>query len=403
MPRDDLIDALRGFALFGILAVNIQSFVWGLNSATLGVLYESSSVADELTVFFTALFFEYKFYPIFCFCFGYGFAMQARRWAARGVNAQSRFTRRMNFMLLMGVLHGTLIWFGDILARYAITGYILRRHIGRGPRELLQAAKFWLCVVLVSTAVFAVIGGATTGDDAAAPTQNETAQHDSERVFTTYTEADYIDATVQRMEDFFAITALYVLVLPQVMLFFLLGAIAAQLKWLRYPARYRMFWQRIFWFGLLVGLPISIAHALSQVELASNPWITTSMRKAVWEGLFASFAPILALAYVAGFALLLAGARGTALIRLFAPAGRIALTLYVAESVLMMLLLNGFALGLGATFGQFELFVTALVIYALLLGIAHWMQHFGIPAPLEGIWRRYTNDDHGSSSQHKNA
>ena len=56
MPRDDLIDALRGFALFGILAVNIQSFVWGLYSATPGVLYESSSIADERTVFFTALF-----------------------------------------------------------------------------------------------------------------------------------------------------------------------------------------------------------------------------------------------------------------------------------------------------------------------------------------------------------
>ena len=386
MPRDDLIDALRGFALFGILVVNIQSFVRGLGSATLGVLYESSSVADELTVFFTALFFEYKFYPIFCFCFGYGFAMQARRWTARGVNAQNRFTRRMNFMLLMGVLHGTLIWFGDILARYAVTGYILRRHIGRGPRALLKAAKFWLWVVLVTTIVLAVIGGATSSDETA-PTQNETAQQDSERVFTTYTEAGYLDATVQRATDFFSISALYVLVLPQVMLFFLLGAIVAQLKWLRYPARYRSFWQRVFWFGLAIGLPISIAHAFSQVGVAANPWMPTSM----WEVLFASFAPVLALAYVAAFALLRAGARGTALIPLLAPAGRIALTLYISESVLMMLLLNGFALGLGATVGQFELLVMALGIYAALLGVAHLMQHFDIAAPLEGLWRRHTN------------
>lgn len=399
MPRDDLIDALRGFALFGILAVNIQSFVWGLGSATLGVLYESSSVADELTVFFTALFFEYKFYPIFCFCFGYGFAMQARRWVARGVNAQSRFTRRMNFMLLMGVLHGTLIWFGDILARYAITGYILRRHIGRGPRELLKAAKFWLCVVLVTTIVLAVVGGATSSDDTA-PTQNETVQQDSERVFTAYTEAGYIDATVQRATDFFSITALYVLVLPQVMLFFLLGAIAAQLKWLRYPARYRLFWRRVFWLGLIVGLPISIAHAFSQVGFAANPWVATSMRKAMWEAMYASFAPVLALAYVAAFALLRAGARGAALVRLLAPAGRIALTLYISESVLMMLLLNGFALGLGTTFGQFELLVTALVIYAVLLGAAHLMQHIDIAAPLEGLWRRYTNRTDEKISQH---
>ena len=398
MPRDDLIDALRGFALFGILAVNIQSFVWGLGPATLGVLYESSSVADELTVFFTALFFEYKFYPIFCFCFGYGFAMQARRWAARGVDVRSRFTRRMNFLLLLGVLHGTLIWFGDILARYAVTGYILRRHIGRGPRALLEAAKFWLCVVLVTTAVLAVVGASAMSDDAA-PTQNETAQQDSERVFTTYTEASYIEATVQRARDFFSISAMYILVLPQVMLFFLLGAIAAQLKWLRYPVRYQFFWWRVFWFGLLVGLPLSIAHAFSQVEVAANPWSPTSM----WEVLFASFSPVLACAYVAAFALLRATRCGIALVRLLAPAGRLALTLYISQSVLMVVLLNGFAFGLGATFGQFELFVTALVIYALLLGIAHWMQHFGIPAPLEGIWRRYTSNDQGSPSQHKNA
>ena len=123
----------------------------------------------------------------------------------------------------------------------------------------------------------------------------------------------------------------------------------------------------------------------------------------MWEVLFASFSPVLACAYVAAFALLRATRCGIALVRLLAPAGRLALTLYISQSVLMVVLLNGFAFGLGATFGQFELFVTALVIYALLLGIAHWMQHFGIPAPLEGIWRRYTSNDQGSPSQHKNA
>ena len=71
----------------------------------------------------------------------------------------------------------------------------------------------------------------------------------------------------------------------------------------------------------------------------------------------------------------------------------------------MMLLLNGFALGFGATFGQFELFVTATVIYASLLGVAHLMQRFEIPAPLEGFWRRYTNrtnSTHETLTQHKN-
>ena len=67
----------------------------------------------------------------------------------------------------------------------------------------------------------------------------------------------------------------------------------------------------------------------------------------------------------------------------------------------MALLLNGFGYGLGAAFGQFELFVTAVVIYALLLAVAHLMQRFNISGPLEGIWRRYTDSASGSYTKNK--
>ena len=392
MPRDDLIDALRGLALFGILAVNIQSFVWGVGSPSLGVLVESSSVADGVTLFFTALLFEYKFYPIFCFCFGYGFAVQTRRWATRGVDARKRFTRRMNFMSLLGVLHGVLLWFGDILTRYAIAGYILRRHIGNGPRALFRAAIFWLGVTLVSAIGLSFVGGTFSDRNSAASShsESESAQIDSERVFEIYTESSYAEATLERAKDFFAVTVTYIFVLPQVMLLFLLGALSAQLKLLRHPARHRFFWQRVFWVGLLAGLPINIAHAFSQVSVASNPWMPPSM----WEALLAAFAPVLALAYVAAFVLGRERVAGTTLTKLLAPAGRIALTLYISQSVLMMLLLNGFgpALGLGATFGQFELLVLAVAVYGLLLVAAHVMERFNIPAPLERLWRRYTDN-----------
>ena len=396
MPRDDLIDTLRGLALFGILAVNIQSFVWGIGSPSLGILDEHSSVADQVSLFLTALLLEYKFYPIFCFCFGYGFAIQTRRWAVRGENIHLRFTRRMNFMLLMGVAHGAFLWFGDILARYAIAGLILRRHIRKGPRALLIAAKFWLAITVFTGAAVAFIGGALFSGDVS-DAQRATTQQESERVFAIYTESGYVDATAQRMEDFFTITATYVLVLPQVMLFFLTGAIAAQLKWLRYPARYRLFWWRVFWFGLLLGLPISIAHAFSQLASALDPWAPPSWLAA----LAASFAPVLALTYVAAFPLLRANSQCEALIRLLAPAGRIALTLYITQSILLMLLLNGFGLsmGLGATYGQFALTVVATIMYALLLVVAHLMQRFALPAPLEHVWRKYTNHHHGNINQ----
>ena len=331
--------------------------------------------------------FEYKFYPVFCICFGYGFAVQTRRWAASGANVDARFTRRMNFMFLMGVLHGVLLWFGDILARYAIAGYLLRRHLSKGPRALLKAIKFWLIAAVVSGVAFAWVAGAAAGGGADAGQQRESAQIDGERTFETYTESGYVDATIQRARDFLAVTALYVFALPQLMPFFLLGALAAQLQWLRYPSRYRPFWQRVFWLALLIGLPVNIAFAVTQVSVAANPWIPASMP----EALLATFAPLLALAYVAAFALLRASVPGKALIRLFAPAGRVALTLYIGQSVAMTLLLNGFGLGLGATFGQLELFLTAVLIFGCMLVLAHLMQRFAIPAPLELLWRRYTN------------
>ena len=396
MPRDELIDALRGLALFGILAVNIQSFVWGVGSPSLGVLQESSHIADVVTLFLTALLLEYKFYPLFCFCFGYGFAVQTRRWVAGGADVHLRFTRRMNFMLILGILHGVLLWFGDILARYAIAGYLLRPHIRKGPRALMHVAVFWLGITVVTGIGVSVLGGALLNSESANATQSESAQQDSEKVFETYTEAGYIDATIQRAKDFFAVMAVYIFVLPQVMLLFLLGALAAQLKLLRYAARYRSFWQRVFWIGLLAGLPINFFHAISQVSVASNPWMPSS----AWEALLATLAPLLAFSYVAAFALARDGVAGTTLIRWLAPAGRAALTLYISQSVLMMLLLNGFgfALGFGATFGQFELFVSAVLIYMLLLVGAHLMQRFAIAGPLEGMWRRYTNTQTNKSA-----
>lgn len=389
MPRDELIDALRGLALFGILAVNIQSFVWGVGSPSLGVLQESSRMADVITLFLTALLLEYKFYPLFCFCFGYGFAVQTRRWVARGADVHGRFTRRMNFMLILGVLHGVLLWFGDILARYAIAGYLLRRHIRKGPRALLRVTVFWLGVTLITGIGVSVLGGALSISEPINTAQSESAQTDSEKVFKTYTQGSFIVATIQRAKDFFAVMAVYVFVLPQVMLLFLLGALVAQLKLFRYAARHRSFWRRIFWIGLLAGLPINVFYAMSQVSVATNPWMPPS----AWEAVLATLAPLLALSYVAAFALARDGVAGTTLIRWLAPAGRLALTLYISQSFLMLLLLNGFvfALGFGATFGQFELFVTAVLIYTLLLVGAHLMQRFSVAGPLEGMWRRYTN------------
>ncbi len=389
MQRDPLIDALRGFALFGILAVNIQGYVTGLSAPSLGVLSSQSTGADHLAVLLTAFMLEFKFYPIFSFCFGYGFAVQARRWIANGEPVGTRFLRRMNAMLFMGILHGTLLWFGDILTRYAIAGYLLRRYAARGPRKLIDAAKFWFIIAIV---LIVVMGGLTAAgsfyaepDELLARTQ--ALQAEVARAFASYAQGGYVDATTQRVKDFAIVTAGLVMMVPHFMVIFLLGAIAAQLGLLRRPERHRHLWQKMMQFGLWIGIPINIVCAWLQWRASQQPWTSSYTAAAMLTG---EFAPILSIAFIAAFALHGGNGAGRKIVLLLAPAGRVALTLYVGQSIAMAVLLSGFGFGLGATCGPACLFAIACAIYASLIAASHVMQRYTISGPLEMLWRRYT-------------
>lgn len=389
MPRDQLIDALRGFALFGILAVNIQCFVTGLSAPSLGVLDSQSSVADHLTVLLTAFLLEFKFYPIFSFCFGYGFAIQTRRWAATGVPAGPRFIRRMNGLLFMGLLHGGLLWFGDILTRYAITGYVLQRYAGYGPRRLLKAAKFWFMVAIVLMAVFSAVMVASSSADV--PHENlartQALQLESTRVFAAYSQGSYVEATIQRVNDFATVTLGFIILIPQVMVMFLLGSLAAHLGLLRRPDRYRSFWEKMMKIGLWVGIPVNIVYAWQQWQASQQPWAAAQSLLTTLAG---DFAPILSVAFIAAFALHGSSGTGKTFVRVVAPAGRIALTMYVSQSALMALLLSGFGFGMGVNASPADLMLIASGIYIVLIAASHVMQHYAIPGPLEAMWRKYT-------------
>jgi uncharacterized protein len=391
MQRDRLVDTLRGIALFGILVVNIQSFGSGLSGPPIGLLDDGSSYADHLTVIFTAMLFEYKFYPIFSFCFGYGFAVQTRRWRVLRAPVHQRFTRRMNAMLAMGVVHGIFIWFGDILSRYAITGYILRNHAGKGPRHLRTATYFWF-KVMAGVTILTVLPLAFVDlmADPASVTEQQALRNERTQSIEAYTIAGYADATSQRIKDYALITAGFVVLIPQLMFLFLLGALAEQLGLLRHPGRYRQFWRRMLWIGLSWGIPVNLAYAGLQWQYAMNPW---QQNYSALGALLGTAAPLICLSYVAALALGYGTHTGNRIQRIFEPAGRYALTLYVGESLLMTVLLGGVGMGLGATASPAQFFLFAIAIYLTLLLTAHLMLRNGLSGPLETIWRRYTYAD----------
>ena len=119
---------LRGIAVFGILLVNIWGFAWGTLSFRYGTLPAQPPVLDQLVIFGVAALAQFKFYPIFAFLFGAGFALQTRslqRQLGSWEAAQAAYKRRLRWLLVFGLLHGFLIWSGDVLTSYAVAGMLV--------------------------------------------------------------------------------------------------------------------------------------------------------------------------------------------------------------------------------------------------------------------------------------
>ena len=148
--------------------------------------------------------------------------------------------------------------------------------------------------------------------------------------------------------------------------------------------RFRAFWWRALGWGLFVGVPVSAWHAWGMWRQASDPWRHATLL----EAFPADFAPALSVAYLAAAVLAADSAIGSRILSWFVPAGRLSLSNYLAQSVLMGVMLSGFGLGWGATLTQSGLLLVAVAIYLVLLLASHVMTRLGATSPLEEAWRR---------------
>ncbi|WP_299834951.1 hypothetical protein [uncultured Tenacibaculum sp.] len=134
--RIEILDVYRGFAIFGIFAVNIVI----MNSTFLNqdefALQWTDSI-DTITQKVLQLFFYTKFFPIFSLLFGLGISMQAIKLVEKGKMSTTFFVRRMFFLFLFGVLHISLLWSGDVLNMYAFLGLLTVFFIKKSNRLIL--------------------------------------------------------------------------------------------------------------------------------------------------------------------------------------------------------------------------------------------------------------------------
>lgn len=119
------VDVLRGFALFGILMVNMVSF-----KSTVFGLPRDEGLLNVIATWIINFAFVTKFYVLFSFLFGYGLSVQMERAAAKGAAIAPRFRRRLLGLLILGLAHGLLLYTGDGPGGWF--GGALRDHRRRG-------------------------------------------------------------------------------------------------------------------------------------------------------------------------------------------------------------------------------------------------------------------------------
>ena len=376
--RQHMVDALRGFALLGILVVNIASFASSYYAQgvpdPLGL-----SLADRIASFVRAFAFETKFYLLFSFLFGYSFTLQMRAAERDGKPFVPRMARRLLGLWVLGVAHAVLLYYGDILMAYAVLGAVLLMLRRRGDVLLACAA---IGLVLLTSLAWAAIGRMYTQMDMQMGVQ-------AAYGLATAAEAAYRDSpaavVVQHLRDLSQTWWVTVLVqAPEALAMFFLGFIAGRRGLLAHVEAHRSALWRVWWWGLAVGLPGALAYGLPALRLNEDVRELHDLAITLLTG------PFLTAAYAAGMLLLFQTGRGRMLARVLAPAGRMALTNYLLQSLACAWIFLAYGLRWIGTIGPLATFGVALAVFAgnLLLS-AWWMGRFAY-GPVEWLLRAFT-------------
>ena len=367
------IDALRGFALLGIFVVNITFMA----SAYPGNLVEDpsfSSALDGIARFVVAALFSMKFYLLFSFLFGYSFVLQMDAAERAGAAFVPRMQRRVVGLFILGVGHIVLLYGGDVLTTYAVVCLVLlSMHRVRDKTALRTAGVIYAVVVasLIASALF-------IDSSAFMPAQDEAL---SSAVAQTQamlgSPLDIIGHNVSGLE--LLVLQAASLQGPTALAMFLLGMVAARRHLFSNLTGQESFLRRSQWIGFPVGIAGGVVFAALGAD--SNTWGTT---------VSVLTAPFLTAAFVATLVRLMHTPKTAWLRTALAPVGRIALTNYLAQSMVGIILFTGVGFGLAGQVSPPLLTVLAFVVFAGQVVVsALWLKRHRY-GPAEYVLRWFT-------------
>lgn len=439
------LDVLRGAAVLGILLVNITFFAAPLLEAQ-DFRWKRAAGLDAALGMAVRILCDFKFITLFSLLFGMGLALQSRRAAAAGRAFGGLYARRLLVLLTIGILHGVLLWYGDILGTYALLGFIALACRNVGTRRLLIAAGVLFALPLLFLAGIAALApeadwsetqswGSYAEDDRSAQRGSTAHSHHGDS-FTTApasssetvavsrpatqpaaasapaNRGEEIERRVIRLfqfldreEEIYRNGPVRDMVLHRSIYYFIVVGVIfnakvaawrclalffvgiAFIRWGVFDGtdRHAATFRRFLRWGLAIGLPLEIAAFILMNTSVPNAWIG-------WSGVALHYtgSMTLSLAYAGGLALLCLKPVWLARLSPLAAVGRMALTNYLLQSVLCGLIFYSYGLGLFGAVGFAQCVGVALAVFGLQLVLSPlWLErfHFG---PVEWLWRCLT-------------
>ena len=369
--RIQLLDVLRGVAIFGTLGTNIWLF--SMVGAGEEVVFGGSWWAswNELLVALTTFFTNGKFLGLLTILFGVGLEIQYQSARRRGLRWPVRYVWRSVLLLFEGFLHYLLVFEFDILMGYAVVAIIVAFMVGRSERFIKRAMWVSGVIHVFFFGLASVVAALALSFDESADASEFLFDAEAMKV---YTSGSWLEQVSYRLDNFFIYRIEAVGIIPMSIFLFLLGVRLMRSGAFSDDENGRRIRRRMLRWGLLLGVPLNL------LQFVPGYLFEVPVRYL--------FAPILSVGYIAFVALAMERCWIPWLSDRLAEVGRMALSCYILQNVLASVFFYSWGFGLTGKVDAAGTLAILFAIFGLLIGFSHlWLRRFS-QGPFEAVWRK---------------
>ena len=387
------LDAMRGFAVMGILAMNIIGFAMPEWAYITPAAYGTETLADQMAWVFSFIFIDGKMRGLFSLLFGASMMLVIDRATAKGESAAQVHYRRMGWLAVFGLAHYFFIWFGDILFLYAFVGMIAFRFRDWPPERLIKVGLIIFAVGLVIWGL--QFGGLqawqflATRPDASADMLRQYREMMDSPDFAFNIAPDlalhrgsYAEIVADKLNDWSAPISTVLMSVGETLPLMMIGMAMHKSGFMTgnwEAADYRR------WAIRLVPIGLLLTAALAAWMMAAEFDRVTSLAVFFFWGAVPRM--MLTIGYAAVLILLIGHYRHHPMLARVAAAGRSAFSNYLGTSIVMTTIFYGYGFGLFGDVGRVGVWVFVIGAWAVMLFWSKpWLMkfHYG---PLEWLWR----------------